>query len=383
MSQDTYEAVLHAVLGDAGTAVLEARPDGSFRVVSSGPEWFTVLVGPTKQGDIVDLGGRCPPLDHFMLVARDHWAHGSTTGIESSGIWIEMVGDQEIPLEAYARRIEGRPHLILSSPARQYDEVRGMLQHARESLLSNGVLERAVEERTQMIRAREEEIAVRLVSAAEFRDSATGAHIRRIGRFTLLVATAMRLHEHVLDHLELAASMHDVGKIGIPDHILLKPGPLDEEERRVMERHTVVGARILEDSDTPALQLGREIALSHHERWDGTGYPFGLSGEQIPLVARIVAIVDYFDATVNDRPYRPAMSVEEVLGIMRGERERHFDPAVLDLFLHLQPQIAEIRRAVDLEVAEERALAAERAALGGRGAPSREDFWGTDGFALH
>lgn len=351
MIQPTVDPVISEVLAGAEIVVFEGLSDGSFRVLSGKPAWFELLLGDAIE-DCLDLRGRFPPLDHFLGLARDHWRHGDAANSESSGLWIEVRDGEEIPLEATARKVDGRSLLIVRSPKQRYREVQGTLQRARESLLENEVLERAVEERTEMIREREEEIAVRLVSAAEFRDSATGAHIRRIGGYTVLMAAVMRLPARILDHLELAAAMHDVGKIGIPDHILLKPGPLDDEEREIMQRHTVFGARILEDSDTPALALGREIALSHHERWDGTGYPHGLAGREIPRVARIVSVVDFFDAMVNDRPYRKALPPEEVLATMRTLRGKHFDPEILDLFLLLQPQIAEIRREVDREGAE-------------------------------
>ena len=186
--------------------------------------------------------------------------------------------------------------------------------------------------------ARERDLAERLVSSAELRDSATGAHMRRVGRLTVLLARSLGVPDDVLPHLELAATMHDIGKIGIPDQVLNKPGLLDAGERRIMEQHTLMGARLLGQSRARAVQLGREIALNHHERWDGTGYPYGISGSAIPLLARIVAVVDYFDATVTDRPYRAAMKPCDAFAMMRVGRRKRFDPEILDRFLALQPQ---------------------------------------------
>ena len=137
--------------------------------------------------------------------------------------------------------------------------------------------------------------------------------------------------------------MHDVGKLGIPESILLKPGKLTDSEMATMRTHTTIGAQILSGSDSPLLQMGERIALSHHERWDGTGYPNGLSGEDIPIEGRICAVVDFFDALTMDRPYRKAVDVEEVLEMMRAESGHHFDPSVLETFLTIMDEIQEIR----------------------------------------
>lgn len=162
--------------------------------------------------------------------------------------------------------------------------------------------------------------------------------MRRVGRRAVVLARAMGLPDYLLMPFELAAAAHDVGKIGIPDQLLSTPGPLKPEERRIMEQHTLMGARLLGQSRARAVQLGREIALNHHERWDGTGYPYGISGSAIPLLARIVAVVDYFDATVTDRPYRAAMKPCDAFAMMRVGRRKRFDPEILDRFLALQPQ---------------------------------------------
>lgn len=184
-----------------------------------------------------------------------------------------------------------------------------------------------------------------LVLAAESKDGDTAAHIERISRYAEVVARGLRLAPHEVELIREASPMHDVGKIGIPDSILVKPGPLTAEERRIMQEHTRIGARILQDSDAEVLRIGRVIALSHHERWDGRGYPEGLERSEIPLEARICGIVDVFDALTVDRCYREALCNEDVYELMRSERGRHFDPEILDVFLQCRPEIERIQGA--------------------------------------
>lgn len=207
-------------------------------------------------------------------------------------------------------------------------------------------LEDRVRERTREIRQREEEIAHRLLSAAEFRDNDTGAHIRRIGLYSAKMAQALGWTREQTDDLRLASTMHDIGKIGIPDSILLKPDKLTKEEFEQVKTHTVIGARILAGTQAPLLQMAERIALSHHEWWNGNGYPHGLIGEQIPPEARIVAIGDVYDALSHKRVYKSAYPEAQVLEIMKAERFSHFDPHVLDCFLEILPQLRRIREQV-------------------------------------
>ncbi|MBI3140646.1 MAG: HD domain-containing protein [Rhodocyclales bacterium] len=182
-----------------------------------------------------------------------------------------------------------------------------------------------------------------LVMAAEYRDHDTGAHLVRIGYFSALLAPACGCDAGLTRRLMLAGPMHDVGKIGIPDRILKKRGLLSGDERRTMKRHAEYGARILADPDAPVLRLASEIALTHHEYFDGSGYPRGLKGREIPLTSRIVAVVDVFDALAMDRTYRPAMAVEQALDLIRGERGRQFDPDVVDAFFGVLDPILALR----------------------------------------
>jgi CHASE1-domain containing sensor protein len=202
-------------------------------------------------------------------------------------------------------------------------------------------LEEKVREQTSEIRHAEEEVIYRLASASQWRDEETGMHIRRTGLLSEYLAKAAGWSQHDAELLRLAAPMHDVGKIGIPDAILRKPGKLTSEEFDVMKTHTLIGAEILADSKVPLIQMARQIALNHHERWDGLGYPHGISGPNIPESARILSIVDVYDALSHDRVYRPAMPEEEVMKIMRQGAGMQFDPLLLThFFLHL----TEIRR---------------------------------------
>ena len=226
------------------------------------------------------------------------------------------------------------------------------LERRRLSLISMNYqarLEAEVEERTRELRSREEEVALRLVSAAEHRDADTGAHIRRIGLYSEILARARGWDAAATEEIRLAAPMHDVGKIGIPDHILLKPGTLTRREFRVIERHTTIGAEILAGSRLPLLQLAHEIALTHHERWDGTGYPAGLAGHEIPEAGRIVAVADVYDALVHSRIYRPALPEPQALDIMRRARGEQFDADVFDTFETVLPQLRAVRQQLSQE----------------------------------
>jgi putative two-component system response regulator len=183
----------------------------------------------------------------------------------------------------------------------------------------------------------------RLTIAAEYKDHDTAGHIERIGRYAQVMGTTMHLQPGTVDLLLHAAPMHDVGKLGIPDHILLKPGPLDEEEWSKMQEHTTIGERILSGSTSPVIQMGARIALAHHEKWDGTGYPNRISGSEIPIEARICTVVDFFDALTMDRPYRKAVPRDEVVQMIIDQNGTAFDPAVVEIFLSVRPEIEAIQ----------------------------------------
>jgi putative two-component system response regulator len=198
----------------------------------------------------------------------------------------------------------------------------------------NQLLEAKVRERTRELEAAQIEIIERLARAAEFRDDNTGQHTERVGQMAALLARELGLPDAQVSLIRRAAPLHDVGKIGIPDSILLKLGKLTAAEFELVKTHTTIGARILSGSRFPLLRLAEEIAFSHHEQWDGRGYA-GLVGDTIPLAGRIVTVADVFDALTQKRPYKAAWPVEEAVAEIARQRGRQFDPQVVDAFLRV------------------------------------------------
>ncbi len=187
------------------------------------------------------------------------------------------------------------------------------------------------------------EIIKRLARAADYRDNETGMHISRMSHYTNILAKAAGLDDEQCHQLYRSSAMHDVGKIGIPDAILLKPGKLDKAEFDIMKTHTVIGGKLLSDIDSDLCHLAEKIAMTHHEKWNGKGYPEGLSGEDIPIEGRIVAIADVFDALTSDRPYKKAWSVEDAIQLLIQEKGEHFDPKLVDIFIENLPKILEVK----------------------------------------
>jgi putative two-component system response regulator len=187
------------------------------------------------------------------------------------------------------------------------------------------------------------ETIYRLAKAAEYRDEHTGYHIQRIAHYSVAIGVHLGLSNDALDVLRYASPLHDIGKLGIPDAILLKPGALTASEWEIMKMHSIIGAEILSGSKIRYLKAAEKIARYHHEKWDGTGYPEGLRGEKIPLLARITALADVFDALTTDRPYRKAMKIEEALEIIKSGRGSHFDPLLVDTFFKVEEEILSIR----------------------------------------
>ena len=203
----------------------------------------------------------------------------------------------------------------------------------------NSRLKQRVREATEEIRDTQLELIRRLGQAAESRDHDTGEHIERMSILCRRLALASGMSEDDAERLQHASVLHDVGKIGIPDAILLKPGRFTPEEREAMETHTSIGAEILTGSPSPLLQMAEVIARTHHERWDGTGYPTGLAGEEIPLVGRIASICDVFDALMSPRPYKKAWTIDEAMAEITEQRGRQFDPHLVDAFMTLAPEL--------------------------------------------
>ncbi|MFC1977127.1 HD domain-containing phosphohydrolase [Chloroflexota bacterium] len=218
-----------------------------------------------------------------------------------------------------------------------------MLNHQKE-------LEAEVAKRTEQLRQAFKKIKVasldtiyRLSRAAEYKDEYTGAHIQRVSNYAAIVAHELGLTEEASETILYAAPMHDVGKIGIPDHILLKPRRLDPDEWEIMKQHTIIGAQILEGSDAESIKLAGAIASTHHEKWDGSGYPKGIKGSEIPLAGRITAIADVFDALTSKRPYKEAFLLESAFAIIKEGKGSHFNPEVVDAFLAVKDEILSIR----------------------------------------
>lgn len=204
-------------------------------------------------------------------------------------------------------------------------------------------LDAEVQKATAAILAREQETIVLLCRASEYRDPETGAHILRMAHYSKLIAAGFGMSPAEQEAILIAAPMHDIGKVGTPDHILLKPGRLDPDEMAIMKEHAQNGYNILCESSAENLQLGALIALSHHEKFDGSGYPKGLSGEDIPLVGRIVAVADVFDALTSARPYKKAWSLDAARDYLETQRGTHFDPRCVDLFLKAWDDVLRIR----------------------------------------
>ena len=197
--------------------------------------------------------------------------------------------------------------------------------------------------RVEELRETRLQIVQRLGLAAEYKDNETGLHVIRMSHYSRVLALAAGFSEAQAEELLNAAQMHDVGKIGIPDAVLRKPGKLDGEEWEVMKQHAQIGADIIGEHPSGLLRMAREIALNHHEKWDGSGYPRGIGGAEIPVEARIIAIADVFDALTSERPYKKAWSVEAAVQLLREQSGRHFDPELVELFLGQLPAILEIK----------------------------------------
>jgi len=245
-------------------------------------------------------------------------------------------------LEGGARDFISKPfcRLEVLNRIRNLLEVRLLHNHLRKR---NEQLENIVQQRTAQVEATQLEIIHRLGRAAEFRDNETALHIIRMSKYTALIAKQAGLNKEMCHLLLNASPMHDIGKIGIPDNVLLKPGKLDADEWTIMKGHCTIGARILSGHDSPLMALGSEIALNHHEKWDGSGYPNSLVGTQIPITARIVAIADVFDALTSSRPYKEAWPIEKALDEIKNSSGQHFDPTMVAHFFAALPEIITVK----------------------------------------
>ena len=336
---------LSMVYASLDKVVLTRQANGLFSPQSALPDWFVYLVGSSERGEY-DLLNRFVYLTAFIGDAEAHWDE-MKAGVLRSDPWVETNSlGREVALEATVMLVEHRQVMVLEHLGEKFEREVAMLQHIRDGLLTREMLESEVRLRTRKIRQREEEIALKLVSVTSHRDEETGEHVRRIGLYAAAVARELGWDTSKINDIRIAAPMHDLGKVGIPDRILLKAGALNDDEFSVMKRHTLIGAQMLEGTDIPVLDMAAKIARYHHERWDGTGYPDGLKGDEIPLEARITAVVDIYDALVHKRVYKDAMAEEDALAIMQDVAGKHLDPHILQLFIRLLPEMRRIRMEV-------------------------------------
>jgi two-component system, response regulator RpfG len=237
----------------------------------------------------------------------------------------------------------------LTKPVDQYEcraRCRNLLTMRRQQIVIKDrarLLEQQVGDAVRDIRLREVETLFRLGKAGEYRDEETGNHVIRMAKISRLIAEELKLSDEDCDVIELASPMHDIGKVGIPDHILLKPGILTADEREIMKRHPRIGFDILKDSPSKYLRMGSIIALGHHEKFDGGGYPSALSGEDIPLAARIVAVADVFDALSSVRPYKQAWRIPDAVAYLKQQRGQQFDPRCVDALTRQLDKVLAIR----------------------------------------
>jgi len=282
-----------------------------------------VLDGYAVMDQINELTNNCPP--PILILTAQH-----------------MQSNRQRALDNGARDYVTKPFNVDELLSR----VRNMLevQMAHNFMLhQNEILEQKVKQRTLAIQNTRLQVVRYLGRAAEYRDNETGLHIIRMSKIAVVIGRAAGMNEGQCELLLNAAPMHDIGKIGIPDGILLKPGKLDPDEWIIMQTHAQIGADILTGDDSDLMIMARSIAIAHHEKWNGKGYPNKLKGEDIPLAARVAALADVFDALTSERPYKKAWSVESAVGLIKQERGEHFDPSLVDLLLQNLDEINSIR----------------------------------------
>jgi putative two-component system response regulator len=294
------------------------------------------------QPDLVVLDLHMRPIDGFQLLDQLKAIEGPDSYVPA--LMMTALNDPDVLLRALergARDFLNKPfdRVEALTRIRNMIEVRLLHKRLREH---NRTLEQTVQARTREIRETRLEVIRRLGRAAEYRDNETGLHIVRMSVTAAALGRALGLTAPECDLILHAAPMHDIGKIGIPDRILLKPGPLDADEWVIMKRHPAIGAELLSGSTSELMQMAEMIAHCHHEKWDGSGYPRGIAGEAIPLAARIVAVCDVFDALLSKRPYKVAWTVEAALAELERRAGSHLDPQAVARFKEILDEVLEI-----------------------------------------
>ncbi|MCW8903644.1 HD domain-containing phosphohydrolase [Sedimenticola sp.] len=301
--------------------------------------------------DLILLDIRMPHLDGFQVMEQLRYSRSmdylpilvltAQNDIETRTRALEL-GAKDFVTKPFDRtEIQLRIHNIL--------EVR---QLYKEKQQHNLLLQSIVDERTRELQQKNDELQSSrhniiqcLGRAGEYRDNETGMHVIRMASYARLLADALGKDKTFVKDIWSAATMHDIGKIGIPDHVLLKPGKFEPDEWEIMQRHTLIGAEILGEATSDIMRMARSVVLTHHERWDGKGYPNGLKGEEIPIEGRIVAVCDVFDALTSDRPYKKAWSVQEAVDYLNENSGTAFDPELVFNFLQILPMIHEVMAA--------------------------------------
>lgn len=332
-SQKLHLLLLEKILKEAGYARIFAVTD-SHKITGDISNF---------QPDIVLLDLQMPGVDGFQLIKELKASH-------KDSYFPILALSSEKGQEVRLRALEAGASDFINKPYENVEvlvRIRNMIEiQLLDSQVrnQNKILEARVKERTKELYDTRLDIIRRLARAAEYRDNDTGIHVVRMSRFCARLGLAAGLTEAQSDLLLTASPLHDIGKIGIPDSILLKPAKLTPEEWEIMKTHTVIGAELLAGSTSPLMKMAELIALTHHEKWDGSGYPKGLKGEDIPLVGRIAGLCDVFDALTTKRPYKQAWTVDDTMAEIKKDSGRHFDPHLVECFLKILPELLEIKK---------------------------------------